>query len=228
MDKSQEQLQHGSVLLQSEIRSWWVLKIMQPVENFCVRQELTPNMITMFALGFSFLCGVLFASGHFLSAGWLVMFAGSLDFLDGRVARATNQVTVQGAFFDSVSDRYQDFFMFAGLCVYYAHHTVMLAIVLLALGGSMLVSYVRSKAESVDVDLSHVGSMQRPERIFLIGFGSVISSVFQVSLMPFYGKGNRPPQHILILVLVFLAISSNWTAIRRISHTMKILGERKQ
>lgn len=222
--ESEAQLKKGSLLLQSNIREWWVTKVMQGVENFCITNGISPNMITMAALFFAGVCSFLFATGHILTAGWMVMFTGSLDFLDGRVARATNKVTAEGGFLDSVADRYQDFLLFAGLAYFYRNDW-MFAIVLLALGGSMQVSYVRAKATNVGVDLSKVGAMQRPERMFMLGFGSVVSSVLQISLMPFWGKGNPPAQHVLILILIFMAISTNWTAVLRITHTMKALSE---
>src|SRR5262245_39692003 len=106
-------------LLQTEIREWWVLKVMKSIEDFFIRKNISPNAIPSMALACSFLCFLLYSTGHILSAGWMVLFTGSLDFLDGRVARATNQVTRQGEFFDSTADRYQDFFIFAGLCVFY-------------------------------------------------------------------------------------------------------------
>src|SRR5262245_31536366 len=116
---SDEQIQKSSVLLQPGIREWWVTRIMQGVENFCIRKRITPNQITFAALFFATICAYLFATGHFLLAGWTVMFAGSLDFLDGRVARATNRVTKEGEFLDSVADRYQDFLLFSGLAYFF-------------------------------------------------------------------------------------------------------------
>src|ERR1043166_9488992 len=100
VDESAEQLKKSSLLLQSDIREWWVTKVMRGVENFCIRNGISPNMITMAALFFAGVCAYLFATGHFLLAGWTVMFAGSLDFLDGRVARATQRVTEEGGFLD--------------------------------------------------------------------------------------------------------------------------------
>ena len=226
-DESQAKLEKDSVLLHLEIKEWWVTYVMKPLEDFCVRNHISPNVITLWALGCSFLCFLLFATGHFLSAGWVVLLAGSLDFLDGRVARATNRVTNQGAYFDSVLDRYQDFFIFAGLAVFYRNSPVFF-LVLLTLLGSEVVPYAKARAEGFGISLSGVGAMQRPERVFSIGFGSMVSSVFQVSLMPFYGKGNPPAQHILILVLIFLAVSTNLTAIKRIRYTMRHLAKEEE
>lgn len=217
-----DKLNRPSVLLRTEIKEWWVLKVTEPLERFCVRNRIHPNSITMSA---TFVCGVcclLFATGHVLTAGWCILLAGSLDFLDGRVARATEQVTQQGAFLDSVMDRYQDFLLFVGLAVFYRHSWLLYA-VLAALGGAFFTSYAASKAENLNVSLSNIGSMQRPERMFLLGFGSMLSSVLQVSLMPFWGKGTPPPQHLLILVILIMAVSTNLTAARRIQYTLSKL-----
>ena len=225
--ESKARLEKDSILLQPEIKSWWVHRIMGPIEKFCIKIKLSPNTITLFASALCFIGFYLYATGHFLRGGWLVLLVGSLDVLDGRIARATNQVTMQGAFLDSVMDRYQDFLFFAGLAIFY-RTSWLLFLVLVALGGTLFVPYVRAKADSVGVDLSNIGFMQRPERFFLLGFGSILSSVFQIALMPFYGKGNPPPQHILILVIMILAVSTNWTAIKRIQYTMHILLEKER
>ena len=93
--------------------------------------------------------------------------------------------------------------------------------------GSGLVPYARAKALEFNVDLSGIGSMQRPERFFLISAGSVLSSIIQISLMPFYGLGNKPPQFLLILVIVVLAISTNWSAYQRIRYAFDHLAGQK-
>ena len=224
-EESQKKLEQDSILLSAELREWWVLNVMKYPEEFCVRRKITPNIITVIGLVLIFVCGLLFASNHILSAGWMILITGSLDILDGRVARATNQVSSSGAFLDSVADRYGDFFIFSGLCVYF-RDSGMLWIVLAAMGGSYLVSYVRSKATEIGVDLARIGSMQRPERLFLLGFGSLVSSILQVSLMPFYPHHAPPPQHVLIMVLIFMAFSTNWTAVKRIRYTMDAMKDR--
>lgn len=227
MDESTAKLDKESLIFRSDIKSWWVLRVMRPLEILCVRNRISPNSITIAGLVVCVLCGVLFATGHILTAGWLVLLGGSLDVLDGRVARATGRVTHQGAFFDSVLDRYQDFFLFAGLAYFYRASWV-LPLVLLALGGSMVVPYAKSRAEAFGVSLEHVGAMQRPERVFVIGFGSMVSSVLQVSLMPFYGKGNPPAQHLLIFGIALLAVSTNLTAVKRIRFTLQQLRNKKE
>ena len=87
----------------------------------------------------------------FLYAGLVIIGAGIFDMVDGRVARATNQVTLFGAFFDSVIDRYSDVALFFGLLVYYARanrffYVVLVAFVMIT---SVMVSYTRARAESL-------------------------------------------------------------------------------
>lgn len=217
-----------SFVLHTEIKGWWIDRVMGPVERFCLAKRITPNAITMAATALCLVVFALFAQGRFLTGGWLVLVIGSLDILDGRVARASGRVTLQGGFLDSVMDRYQDFLLFAGLVVYYRESWILYP-TLLAMGGAVFVPYVRAKADSMQIDLSKVGTMQRPERFFLLGFGSMVSSVFQISLMPMpmYGIGRPPPQHLLIFVIVFLAVFTNLTAFRRILFAMARLGERE-
>lgn len=222
--ESEKKPERESRLLHAEIKEWWIQYVMGPAERFCVRKRITPNNITLAATALCIVVFALFALGHFLMGGWLVLLVGSLDILDGRVARASNRVSNQGAFLDSVMDRYQDFLLYAGLAVFYRESPV-LYLVLVAMGGSMFVPYVRAKAATLSIDLSRVGTMQRPERFFMLGFGSIVSSIFQVSLMPMYGMGDLPPQHILILVLLALAVLTNWTAFRRIQYALTRLGE---
>lgn len=221
-NESQAKLDRESILLAPEIKNWWVHKVMGPIERLCLKYGISPNTITYAATVFCILCGYLFASNHILSAGWMVLFIGSLDILDGRVARSLQVSGPKGAFLDSVMDRYQDFFMMLGVAIYFRNHW-MFYVCLLAIMGSALVPYARAKAESLGIEVADVGAIQRPERFFLLGFGSIISSVLQISLMPFYGHGNPPPQHVLILVMMVLAISTNWTAVQRIRYTLRAI-----
>src|ERR687887_578611 len=127
--------------------------------------RISPNVYTAIGLGISVFAAVLFgkASGEntarlFRYAGAVIFLAGFLDMIDGRIARATNQVTVFGAFFDSVIDRYSDVALFFGLLVYYARAGRFFYIGLVAF---VMVSSVM------------VGFMERPERIVLIILGAL-------------------------------------------------------
>lgn len=215
-----------SILIRQEIADWWVGKVMKPVEDFLILNHVPPNALTLIGLGLNVVAGLLFGLGHFFSAGWVIVLAGNFDFLDGRVARATNRTSQIGAYLDSVTDRYSDLFLFSGLIVYYRHSWVML-FALAGLFGSFLVSYTKSRAESLGVRCD-VGLMQRPERILYLGLGSILSSIFQITLMPFYPRGEYPAQHILIFVLIFIAVLANVTAVHRIWHTMQQITQKEQ
>ncbi len=214
-----------SILLRKEIADWWVERAMKPVEDFLISKRVSPHFLTILGLIINMFAGVLFAFGHFFSAGWLIVLAGNLDFLDGRVARATGRTSLVGAYLDSVTDRYSDLSLFAGLTVYYRMNWIMI-FSLAALFGSFLVSYTKARAEALGVECN-VGIMQRPERILYLGLGSIISSIFQITLMPFWPSGEYPAQHILIFVIVLIAVLANLTAVHRIVHTVRQLKEKE-
>jgi CDP-diacylglycerol--glycerol-3-phosphate 3-phosphatidyltransferase len=123
--------------------------------------------------------------------------------VDGRVARLTDQVTIFGAFFDSVIDRYSDVVLFFGLVVFYARGNRLLYVFLAAfvMATSLMVSYTRARAEAL-IGSCKVGFMERPERIVLIILGAL-----------FERWGAMAP------VLWILAVISTITVIHRISYT---------
>jgi len=150
--------------------------------------RISPNVYTAIGLVISVCAAVLFgkASGEntarlFRYAGAVIFFAGFLDMVDGRIARATNQVTVFGAFFDSVVDRYSDVALYFGLLVYYARanrffYVVLAAVVMIT---SVMVSYTRARAESL-IGTCKVGFMERPERLVLVILGAVFNRMAPV------------------------------------------------
>src|SRR5437588_8131179 len=117
----------------------------------------------------------------FLSAGLVIIGAGIFDMVDGRVARATGQVTTFGAFFDSVIDRYSDVALFFGLLVYYARANRFLYVVVVAfvMTSSLMVSYTRARAEAL-IGQCKVGFMERPERIVLVIIGALFNRMAPV------------------------------------------------
>ena len=150
--------------------------------------RISPNAYTAIGLVISVVAAILFgkASGEntarlFRYAGAVIFLAGFLDMVDGRIARATNQVTVFGAFFDSVVDRYSDVALYFGLLVYYARanrffYVVLAAIVMVT---SVMVSYTRARAESL-IGTCKVGFMERPERMVLLIIGAVFNRMAPV------------------------------------------------
>ncbi len=191
-----------------------------PIERFFVRFKVSPNWITVAATVISMAAAVLFWQGEFGWGGWLIMLGGTLDILDGRVARARGLSTQSGAFLDSALDRYADIFVLVGLAAYY-RHTPYFLIPLIALNGTLVTSYVRARGQSLGVDCK-AGLMQRAERIVLVGVSSVLSP-FVVVLT----EAESPFKlHYLALACVaLLAVLSNITAVARILSIYKELGK---
>src|SRR5271163_1399873 len=172
--------------------------------------RISPNALTFIGLLINVIAGVLFGYAHaenqrrmFLYAGLVIIGAGIFDMVDGRVARATNQVTIFGGFFDSVIDRYSDVALFFGLLVYYARANRFFYVVLAAfvMVTSLMVSYTRARAEAL-IGSCKVGFMERPERVVLIILGAL-----------FERCGVMAP------VLWVLAVLSTITVIHRIRYT---------
>ncbi len=215
-----------SNILSDELREWWIHGVVAPLEKFLIRHRVQPLTITLFGTVMIFVVSVLFVFGKFFWAGWLLLFAASFDFLDGRVARATGRTSRMGGFLDSVTDRYADACLFGGLTIYYRDHWI-LYFGLAGLVGSFLVSYTKARAENFGIPCK-VGLMQRAERIAVLGISGVIGSYMQIALMPFYPPKHVPPHHLLMGVIVLLAVTTNFTALQRVFYTIRELNLEKQ
>jgi CDP-diacylglycerol--glycerol-3-phosphate 3-phosphatidyltransferase len=150
--------------------------------------RISPNVLTFLGLLINVTAAILFGYSNaenqarlFRYAGLVVFAAGFFDMVDGRVARATNQVTRFGAFFDSVLDRYSDAALFFGLLVYYARANRFFYVVLAALVmiSCIMVSYTRARAESL-INTCKVGFMERPERLVLLIIGALFNRMAPV------------------------------------------------
>lgn len=171
--------------------------------------RISPNVLTFMGLLINIGAAVLFGFANadnqrrlFMYAGLVIIGAGIFDMVDGRVARATGQVTTFGGFFDSVIDRYSDLALFFGLLVYYARANRFFYIVLVAvvMTGSVMVSYTRARAESL-IGQCKVGFMERPERIVLVIIGALFNRMGPV--------------------LWVIAVLSNITVVHRILYTWR-------
>ncbi len=139
--------------------------------------------------------------------GWLVLLGGVADVLDGRVARARGLASLRGAFLDSTLDRFAEVGAFVGLAVLYMESVPELAVVVAALGGSLLVSYTRARGESLGVT-AKVGVMQRAERLLFVGLGAVLDP----GLTSWQGWD---PGAFLFWLLALVAIGTIGTAVYR-------------
>jgi len=155
--------------------------ILQVIVNGLALTRISPNALTFIGLLINTAAAILFGFGNqhnyvrmFLYAGLVIIGAGIFDMVDGRVARQTQQVTVFGAFFDSVIDRYSDVVLFFGLLVFYARGNRLFYVFLAAfvMITSLMVSYTRARAEAL-IGKCKVGFMERPERVVLIIIGAL-------------------------------------------------------
>ncbi len=143
--------------------------------------RIHPNVLTFIGLLINGVAAVLLAAGLFAPSALVMIGAGIFDMVDGRVARATNQVTLFGAFFDSVVDRYSDLVLLMGLLVYYASINRFFYVVLTAvvMTGSVMVSYTRARAECM-IPKCKAGFMERPERMVLLIIGGLFNRMAPV------------------------------------------------
>lgn len=204
----------GSRMLSARVRAWYFSNL-EPFEHWLVRNGVRPITLTYAQVVASVLCAFAYAGGLVFTAGFLVLFTGTLDILDGKVARRSNEESPRGAFLDSVMDRYVEFFTYVGLMVFFgAGWRVWM--VLLAILGGMMVSYTRARAEGLGVRCE-IGWLQRPERFVLLGFGSIFSSI----AVHLFGGDHG----LLVVTVTLLAVLSNATAVQRIVYVSRALSE---
>ena len=174
--------------------------IIDRIVRWLALSKIHPNVLTALGLVINIWAAWLFSQGRFTFAGAVVIGAGLFDMVDGRVARATKQVTLFGGFFDSVVDRYSDLALLMGLLVYYSSINRPFYIVLTAIvmTGSVMISYTRARSENA-IPKCKVGFLERPERVVLI----IIGALF----------GHMAP------VLWVIAVLSNLTVIHRMMYT---------
>ena len=155
--------------------------VIQRIVRWLALSRIHPNVLTFIGLLINGVAAVLLASGRFPASGVVMIAAGIFDMVDGRVARATNQVTLFGAFFDSVVDRYSDLVLLMGLLVYYASINRFFYVVLTAvvMTGSVMVSYTRARAECI-IPKCKAGFMERPERMVLLIIGALFNRMAPV------------------------------------------------
>ena len=172
------------------------------------RLGVTPNALTVVGSVLTGSVGLLAAHGWFIAAGVCLWVFAATDTLDGALARATQRVSIFGAFLDSVCDRYAEAAVFFGLVWYYQARGDALGVALayVAIVGSLMVSYARARAEGVGLAAADVGWFQRPERIIVLGIG-------------FIGAAFIPS--ILTVVLGVLAVLTTMTVLQRVVHVAR-------
>ena len=143
----------------------------RPAVSILVALKFTPSVATAVGLGIAVIAAYFVYQGEFFTGGVLVLFSSVFDLLDGGIARATGRVSRRGALMDSVFDRVSELTVLIGLAMYYTSGPdanqlgVLLAVV--AMSGSLMVSYVRARAEGLGVK-GTAGFLTRPERVVIM------------------------------------------------------------
>ncbi|NNC93682.1 MAG: CDP-alcohol phosphatidyltransferase family protein [Acidimicrobiia bacterium] len=147
-------------------RSWLTKHIVSPISKALVRLHISASVITVLGLAVTLIGAAILANGHPTTAGFVIGLGGAIDGVDGTVARLTGTASRRGAFMDTVADRVGEVAMFAGLAWFVSDEPLLALLSVIALGNSMLIPYVRSKAEAEGLD-GKGGIMGRAERIIL-------------------------------------------------------------
>ena len=137
--------------------------------EFLNRHGVQPNTVTLMGLAGHFGGAVLAVTGHMTWAGIVILLLAPLDFLDGALARLKGKTSRFGAFLDSVTDRYSEFVILGGLLVYFLRQQEWLSCgaIFLAATGSVMVSYIRARAESLGFQ-AKIGLLSRVERYIIL------------------------------------------------------------
>jgi len=194
------------------------LSLIDPVINFFIKRRLNPNHFTTLGLILSIPTAYLFGIGYHRIAGVIMLISGTFDIIDGKVARATNRTTKFGALYDSTLDRYSEVMIFFGLAYFFIVEwsktgsnlaLITATAVSVAIGGSVMTSYVRARAEGLGLECK-IGIMQRSERVVFIAFGAIFHQVT------------------LIIAIILVAIFSNITTIQRLYYIWVMEKDKKR
>jgi CDP-diacylglycerol--glycerol-3-phosphate 3-phosphatidyltransferase len=202
-----------------------IYHVIDPFIKLMISMGITPNAIT--TAGF---VGNLFAMWFFLDAamafeestsdpyiliclgGIIILVAGLFDMMDGRLARMGNMSSTFGALWDSTLDRYSELVTLFAICLIFikAGWFWMGVTTFAAMIGSIMVSYVRARAEGLNIECK-VGLMQRPERVVVTAVVAIISGC--ASDLWWLAGG-----------MILIAVLANITAFWRIIHCYKVLN----
>lgn len=210
-----------------------IYKVINPFVKLLIKLGVTPNTVTTIGfLGNVAAAVVIVIAGYKASHGagieyGLVTLSGALiigfslfDMLDGQVARIGGMASTFGAMYDSVLDRYCELVTLGGIAYYLiqVNEFIGAVIAFVALVGSIMVSYVRARAEGLGIECK-IGFMQRPERVVVTSLATLATGICGQA-----GVGSFSPNIILIVAMGVIAVFANLTAFARIAHSRKALS----
>ena len=147
--------------------------ILEPIAAGLAKIGITPAFVTIIGLAVTIGGAVLIATGYLVAGGFTAGLGVALDALDGPLARKLGTASDRGAFLDTMSDRFGEIAVWVGLTVFLSEEPRLLILCVVALAFSLLVPYVRAKAELYDLE-GKGGWMGRAERMILILVGTII------------------------------------------------------
>lgn len=188
-------------------RGLWT-RVVDPIGSVMARVGITANGLTATGVVLTAVAAGLVATDRLAAGGWVLLFGGLADTFDGSVARASGESSASGGFYDSVADRVTDGMILSAVAWAVRDDPVVFALAAVALVAAQVTSYVRAKAESLDISC-HVGFVERGERAIAV----IIGLVFH--------------RWLLTPALVFLAVGGLATVVHRFVHVRrKLVGTR--
>jgi CDP-diacylglycerol---glycerol-3-phosphate 3-phosphatidyltransferase len=190
------------------------LRVLDRVAGCLVDLGVAANTVTVAGLVLAAAAGVLLSTGHLAFAAATMTVASIGDALDGLVARRSGSASLPGALLDASVDRYEEFFLLGGLCIYFRGSVPATVLTLMALSGSFMVSYGSAKAEALGVPVPE-GAMRRAERALCLCGGVALAAVLgwaaESARLPAWA-----PRAPLLVAVAIVAIVANVSAIRRL------------
>lgn len=188
---------------------FWFKWVLDPIGSFLLRLGLTPNMVTGLGLVGNAVGTYFLARGEFLTGGIIVAVMTPVDALDGTMARLRGEASDWGAYVDSVSDRYAELIIYGGLLYHFLEigDTLSGMLTFGAAAGSVLVSYVKARAEGLGYE-ARVGLLTRAERYLILAPALVFNYVD--------------------VGLAILTVFANITALQRVWHVRRYARARSK
>ncbi|MHA2099731.1 MAG: CDP-alcohol phosphatidyltransferase family protein [Candidatus Kariarchaeaceae archaeon] len=177
-----------------------VSKLLNPVYEKLAKWGIQPNMITMIGLAMGIIAGWAFVSEEYIVAAIAIALSGIFDVLDGGVARVGGYASGEGAFLDSVADRFGESAIYIGIVLGFSkieHQLLGLGLLVL----SFSISYLRARGEGLGVELAGIGVMERAERMTALFLAAILAE--------FYGF------NVLVITLFIIFILVAITAVHR-------------
>jgi CDP-diacylglycerol--glycerol-3-phosphate 3-phosphatidyltransferase len=193
----------GRIVLSRLLRRWSG-ELMRPLVALLIRAGVTANQLTAAGLLAAIAAGALAAGSALPAAGIVLLVSGTLDALDGELARQRDEATAFGAFLDSVADHYGDLAIYLGIAwlMIAAGDTTLVMLTMIAMFGSVMGSHIRSRGGMMGLETKDVGLFTRAERIVVLVAGLLSGFV---------------PAAMLVL-----AVANNVSALQRLAHLIAL------